>query len=101
MFKENRKNNEDLMKNILASAQLPARMKPEEVAQFLGFQKWDIPVLIKKKLLNPLAKPNQQATKYFALVDILECASKPCWLAKATQAGYDHWEKNNKNKKAA
>jgi hypothetical protein len=77
---------------------LPARMTAEQVACFLGFSVEAMPVLVKAKLLEPLAEPVPNAQKYFAKVYIVTLASNVEWLDRATQAIYDHWEKKNERK---
>lgn len=76
----------------------PARLMPEDVAKRLGFATHDIPVLVAKKLLKPLAKPVASATKYFATSDIRNLANDVSWLNKATQAVYDYWKEKNARK---
>lgn len=80
---------------------LAARLKAEEVAEVLGFNDHDIPVLIAAKLLRPLGKPQQSCTKYFALCQIEELAQDASWLNKATQVLYEYWQNRNQRKKKA
>lgn len=75
----------------------PARMTVEKVAERLGFQKHDIPVLVRKKLLVPLGNPEPQCTKYFAAIDIEGKATNIKWLSKATRTIYMHWQGHHGN----
>ena len=75
--------------------QLPARLTAPQCAARLGFQPHDIPVLIEARLLKPLGNPRPQAVRYFCTVEIEEFAAKRQWLAKATNAIYEHWNRKN------
>ena len=76
----------------------PARCNSEQAARLLGFQVHDIPVLIKNRLLTPLAKPVPNATKYFHIDELVQLARDPVFLKKATQATYDFWNLKNGQK---
>jgi hypothetical protein len=76
----------------------PARLESKQAAQILGFQERDIPVLIAHGLLKPLGKPVQNATKYFAKVEILALTEDVNWLNKATMAVYGYWKEKNARK---
>jgi hypothetical protein len=78
---------------------LRARLTAEETGEILGFQKADIPILVKAKLLKPLARPKQQSTKYFAYIDVHDRVFDSDWLNNATQVVYDYWGANNSNKR--
>ena len=69
----------------------PARMMAEQAAEYLGFRRHDIPVLVRAKLLKPLGKPSQQCVKYFAGIEIIAKGQDVLWLHKATEAVYRHW----------
>jgi hypothetical protein len=81
--------------NIIASmkALYPARLTAEQVAESLGFQPHDIPVLVRAKLLKPLGKPSQQCTKYFAAAEIIAKGQDIVWLHKATETVYRRWRR--------
>ncbi|MBL64322.1 MAG: hypothetical protein CMI30_13060 [Opitutae bacterium] len=64
---------------------LPARLNAEEASKILGFEKHDISVLVRNKLLRPLGKPSKQSTKFFAMVEILKCREDVKWLDRATK----------------
>ena len=72
---------------ILNSLRLPGRINAEPTAALLGFAAWDIPLLVKAKLLKPLGNGDaKNCVKYFASVDIVELANNPKWLEAATKA---------------
>lgn len=77
----------------------PARFDVEQVALKLNFRVHDIPILVAEKLLKPLGNPPPSGVKYFAAVEVMEFASDPVWLGKATNAIYKHWKKQNSRKK--
>lgn len=83
---------------ILQSLRLPARLTSEQTAELLGFMAHDIPVLIRAKLLRPLANPAANAPKHFAACDVTACASDPQWLNRATKACCDHWCRKNERR---
>lgn len=76
----------------------PARLPMAEAAKRLGFAAHDMPVLVGKRLLKPLGKPVQSATKYFASCEIEKLGNDSAWLNKATQAVYDYWKDKNARK---
>ena len=80
-------------------SRLPARLDYESTAKVLGFESHDIRILVQKKLLKPLGNPEQQCRKYFALVEVLDFADSPAWLAKATNAVNEHWRLKNQKKR--
>jgi hypothetical protein len=75
------------------------RLHTEETAKILGFQPFDIPVLVHHKLLKPLGNPVQNSVKYFAAVQIVAVASDPEWLDKATKVIARHWHEKNERKR--
>jgi hypothetical protein len=77
----------------------PARLRPEHVAEILGFAPPDIPILVSKRHLKPLGKPMPNATKFFSRTDVLAKSVDDLWLARATQTIYDHWKGKNQRKK--
>jgi hypothetical protein len=86
-------------KEILAWPRLPGRLNAEQTAAILGFTPHDIPVLVRAKLLKPLGNPSHNSVKYFASVDIDDCARDTEWLSKATKAAYAHWAGQNKQRR--
>lgn len=78
----------------------PARVTAGEAAEILGFEPDDIRILVSQKLLRPLGKPVQNATKYFATCDIKQVVDDSGWLNKATQALYEYWAQKNAKKTA-
>jgi hypothetical protein len=74
------------------------RMHPEEAAKILGFQPFDIPILISAKLLKPLGNPSYNGSKYFAAVTIMELSLNCEWLDKATKVISKYWKTKMKRK---
>jgi hypothetical protein len=72
--------------SILNFLRLPARLTVEQTARLCGFQPHDIPVLIKKKLLNPLGSNQRNSVRYFARREIEEKCEDRKWLDRATKA---------------
>lgn len=73
----------------------PARLNAEETAWFLGFNPHDIPVLVGAGLLKPLGNPNENSSKFFALVTLREICGDAKWLGRATNAMMQHWRRKN------
>lgn len=65
---------------------LPARLNSEQVAQLLGFQPHDIPLLTKSGLLKPLGGGPRNSVKYFASCEVDQFRNDRRWLDKATRA---------------
>jgi hypothetical protein len=78
----------------------PARLNAEQVAQYLGFQEHDIPVLVSAGLLNPLGNPVQNSTKYFHRKEIERLGDDKNWLHRATKVVATHWAKQNARRKS-
>jgi hypothetical protein len=79
---------------------LPARLKVEEVAWYLGFSAHEIPILMAEGLLKPLGRPPTTGVKYFATVALEELRRDPKWLARASDAIVHYWRTRNGNKTA-
>lgn len=75
-----------------------ARLTVEQTAWALNCQTHDIRVLVASKLLKPLGNPPANGQKYFATTDILELAEDRPWLARATNALYQYWQKKNQDR---
>jgi len=71
---------------------LPGQLTAPQTAALLGFLPHDMAVLVKRKLLRPLGKPQANATRYFAARDIERLSSDSAWLSKATQTMSEHWQ---------
>jgi hypothetical protein len=69
----------------LNAYRLPARLDVEQTAALLGFQHYEIPLLVRAKLLQHLGKPSQNSRKFFAASDILEKMQDRQWLDAATK----------------
>ncbi|MCZ7636803.1 MAG: hypothetical protein M5U12_12640 [Verrucomicrobia bacterium] len=87
-------------KSFLTLAFTPARLDAEQAAWYLGFQPHDIPVLIAAGLLRPLGRPQHNAVKYFATVELSALRDDPKWLAKATDAVQSRWRRKNRTEPA-
>jgi hypothetical protein len=83
-------------KAFLALTLTPARLDAEQAAWYLGFQPHDIPVLIAADLLRPLGRPQHNAVKYFAAVELEALRSDHKWLGKATDAVQSRWRRKNR-----
>ena len=79
-------------------AQPPARFNAEQAAWALNCQLHDIPVLVAARLLKPLGNPLANRTKYFSAAEIREHGQDRAWLARMTNAIYDHWHRGNRRK---
>jgi hypothetical protein len=74
---------------------LPARLDVEQTAKVLGFVPYEIPLLVRAKLLKPLGKPAPNGHKWFATVEIQELAFDREWLDKATRIIAQHFQQRN------
>jgi hypothetical protein len=83
----------------LVGGQLPARLTAEQAAWVLNCQPHDVPILVAARLLKPLGNPPPHSVKYVATPELLEQVKDRAWLAKATNALNQHWQKRNANKK--
>jgi len=76
----------------------PGRLLAEQAALLLGFKRHEIPILVRAKLLKPLANPPRNAVKYFASAEIEQYARDPDWLSRATKAVYKYWADQNRKR---
>ncbi len=83
-------------KAFLTLTSMPARLDAEQAAWYLGFQPHDVPVLIAADLLRPLGRPQHNAVKYFAAVELEALRADSRWLAKATDAVQSRWRRKNR-----
>jgi len=90
--------NSSTNKTTRGSGFLPARMRPEQTADYLGFTTDEIRILINQGLLKPLGKPRSNAVKYFAFDDVQALGRDLKWLDKATAAVQSFWHEKNKRK---
>ncbi len=86
------------MYNQITPVGLPGRIDAKEAAKILGFQKHDIPVLIREKHLKPLGNPAPNSPKWFSSVEILELAVNKDWLNQATKTLSKTWKMKNARK---
>ena len=78
---------------------LPARLTAEQAAWVINCQPHDIPMLVNARLLKPLGNPTPCSVKYFAASELMELANDRAWLAKATNAINQYWQRKNAAKK--
>jgi hypothetical protein len=90
---------DDQHRFLMLLGQLPARLTAEQSAWVLNCQAHDIPILVAMRLLKPLGNPPPNGIKFFATTDLLELAKDRSWLAKATNAICQHWQKRNSRQK--
>ena len=79
---------------------LPARMKVEEVAWYLGFAPHEITILMAEGLLKPLGRPPTTGVKYFSAVALEEMRRDQKWLARASDCVVQYWKERNEKKAA-
>jgi len=91
--------NDEQRQFLMLVKQPPARLTVEQTSYALGFQPYDIPVLVKADHLKPLGKPPPNGIKFFAAAEILALAKNRVWLAKATNLIHDHWRRKNKGRR--
>ena len=76
----------------LLDLRLPARLSVRQTADLLAFKEYEIPVLIRGRLLKPLGDPPHNGHKYFATVDILKHSQNVDWLDRASRLVTRHWQ---------
>jgi hypothetical protein len=79
---------------------LPARIKVEEVAWYLGFAPHEITILMAEGLLKPLGRPPTTGVKYFSAVALEELRRDQKWLARASDCVVQYWKSRNEKKTA-
>lgn len=72
--------------NIFNLQRLPARLDVRQVAQLLGFAQYEIPILVRAKLLSPLGNPSQNGVKYYCANEIEALSKQRDWLNAASKA---------------
>ena len=77
----------------------PRRLTAEQTAWVLNCQPHDIPMLVAARLLKPLGAPMANGTKFFSTSEVLELAEDRGWLARMTNAIYEHWRHGNRHKR--
>jgi len=77
------------------SHRLPARLDVGEIATLLGLQLYEVPILVRAKLLCPLGKPSQNSRKLFATCEILELMANRQWLDLATKTVQRYIQQSN------
>jgi hypothetical protein len=76
----------------------PARVDFEDAGKILGFNVDEVRILVSHGALVPIAKPKQNAHKFFALTEIAEKFLDKKWLSKSTEIIYKHWNNKNESK---
>lgn len=79
---------------------LPARVKVEEAAWYLGFAAHEITILMAEGLLKPLGRPPSTGVKYFSAVALEELRRDQKWLARASDCVVQYWKERNQKKAA-
>jgi len=79
---------------------LPARLKVEEVALYLGFAPHEITILMAEGLLKPLGRPPATGVKHFSAVALEELRRDQKWLARASDCVVQYWKSRNEKKTA-
>jgi len=79
---------------------LPARIKVEEVAWYLGFAAHEITILMAEGHLKPLGRPPTTGVKYFSAVAVEELRRDQKWLARASDCVVQYWKERNEKKAA-
>jgi hypothetical protein len=87
--------------SILNLRRLPGRLTYEQAGALLGFEPHEIPILVKERLLVPLAKPAENALKYLCAIEVEKRRVDPAWIGKATKAIYAHWQRKNRTTRSA
>lgn len=73
--------------SILHLPRLPGRVNSEQAAALLGMEPWDIPLLVKARLLKPLGRETtKNRVKYFPSAVVEKCGQDSKWLDAATSA---------------
>ena len=62
---------------------LPACLDSDAAARFLGWPVYFMPLLARSGHLKPLGKPNQNARKWYATVELERLSRDPVWLDRA------------------
>ena len=79
---------------------MPARIRVEEVAWYLGFATHEITILMAEGLLKPLGRPPTTGVKYFSAVSLEELRRDQKWLARASDCVVQYWRGRNEKKTA-
>ena len=79
---------------------MPARIKVEEVAWYLGFATHEVTILMAEGLLKPLGRPPSTGTKYFSSSALEELRRDEKWLARASDCVVHYWKARNEKKTA-
>lgn len=72
---------------------LPKRLTSAQVGELLNLTEAEIAILMRLRLLKPLADPSQNSRKWFSSEYILSLDEK--WLSRATSAIYANTRERN------
>ena len=89
-----------LKEQFLNLKTIPARLKAEEAAWYLGFSQHEIPMLVADRLLKPLGRPPLNGVKYFSTAVLEELRRDYKWLARASDSIVEYWRSRNEKKTA-
>jgi len=78
----------EVMKRALDRERPPARLNADQTADLLGFEKDDLALLARARLLLPLGNPTANAVKYYATVDVAAFSEDRDRLDQATAIIY-------------
>lgn len=77
---------------------LPARVRVEEAAWYLGFSTLEIPILAANGLLKPLGHPPLTGVKYYSTSALEELRRDEKWLARASDCIVQYWQNVNRRR---
>ena len=87
-------------KAFLALPRWPARLTMEQAAWVLGFQPYEVSVLVAADLIRPLGSPPRTARKYFLTAECIALSADERWMAKASKAIVSFWQKKNGSRRS-
>ena len=79
---------------------MPARLKVEEAAWYLGFVPHEMTILMAAGVLKPLGHPPTTGVKHFSVVALEELRRDQKWLARASDCIVQYWKSCNEKKTA-
>ena len=82
-------------KQVLHVLRLPARLTVEEAAVLLGFHPDAISVLVKARMLEPLAGYSRGSQQMFATVELRRLYGDLKWLTRTTRILREHFQARN------
>jgi hypothetical protein len=73
----------------------PARLTVDQVCALLGCKDYDIPILTKARILEPLGNPAPSAPKLYFAADVVALAEDRGRMEKAHKVISRHWAQKN------